>query len=216
MHRFAAVLGAWALLSGLLEGVGARTIAQLGPGFGPGFGPDDRETELSLRPQSGSTDGYLSQLLAWLSNVTLSGLWDKLTGPSSNAGSQVPCSTLFANFAIAASLCFFVIQWHRRRNSRFDAEPEITLHRRLFDASSSGKLRSLGIEKSRLLELTKSGLQCTVAAAMSIGFAFILLKYVDASYIIMGCFAAIALTYDSQQNQVLKDGQKRLGLDLVA
>lgn len=204
----------------------ARNLAQLEVGENL-----DSSVELlgpSLaRHSAEAAPGQTSKVNAIPSNVTsvhvqdsLSSLWEKftvqITGFSVSEALQSDWFT--ASLALGASLCFFA-RWisHRRGSARFDAQPcnEITLHRKLFDDASNGKLSRFGND-SRLWELAKLSLKWIVVAVASLVFVITALRCMDFSYVIIGCFGAIALAYDRQQNQLLKEGQRKLGIDSVA
>mmetsp|Transcript_6041 Transcript_6041/g.9841 ORF Transcript_6041/g.9841 Transcript_6041/m.9841 type:complete len:197 (-) Transcript_6041:200-790(-) len=127
--------------------------------------------------------------------------------------SQVAGPTWLAVVSVVACLCLiihWIWRWSKPSRYDIDAEQEVILQRRLFDASS----RQTGVHLL-LLSFCQVGLKWLVLLSASLGIAWLLLKYVDTSYIIIGCFALSALVYDSQQNNVMKEGQKKLGIDRV-
>jgi len=217
-------------LATLLPLVIARNLAQLGPDFlqldeGTHEAPVTPSVALPVKTvespvQDSSATAPLTRLASMLKQFTWQSIREKfnslLSGESSTDDSWL------VTFALAASLGFFAFWIWRRRSSRFEMQQEMlhdatSVHRKLFDDASSGKHSQLSWSRrqSHFLELFKSGMRWTACAAASLGIACLVLMYVDTRYIITGCFALIALAYDRQQNQVLKEGQLRLGIDSV-
>jgi hypothetical protein len=173
-------------------------------------------TQLTQPAIDSSATAPFTRLTSMLKQFTWSSLCEKLSGLPDGESSQGPGpgDTWLATFALAASLGFFALWFWRRRSSRFETQQEISVHRKLFDDASNGKPNQLG-QQSHLLELLTAGMRWTACASASLGIASLVLLYIDTRYIIIGCFALIALAYDRQQTQVLKEGQLRLGIDIV-
>jgi hypothetical protein len=216
------MLAACTLIFHLPDEVSARTMAHFGVGDDsdgpPGAASLPASTAAPIVVAQDSTlAAKLARYLPNLTNISLAGLWEQVSGLPESDNSQEPCPAWVANIALASSILFFAVwKWRRHRASRFDkgVAQEVSLQRRLFDDASRGLLSG---KQSRLRDFLHTSLKWIACLVASSGLSALLLKYVDTSYIICGCFIASGLVYDRQQNQVLNEGQKKLlGIDFVA
>lgn len=160
-------------------------------------------------------------------------LWDNWNGLPSSDGAQGPGATLLAVFALGTSLIFSARWiWQRNRPSleAFEEVQEIVLQRKLFDDASMGNtffddasmgtilhhVRHVFVDPMHNSKHLKMACQLTLCVTAILGMSYMVLQYVDFSYIIIGCFAAVAVVYDRQVNQVMQEGQKKCGIDLIA
>mmetsp|Transcript_87572 Transcript_87572/g.165046 ORF Transcript_87572/g.165046 Transcript_87572/m.165046 type:complete len:205 (-) Transcript_87572:48-662(-) len=119
---------------------------------------------------------------------------------------QVQGPSLLASAALVVPLLLGVSwAYQRSRALKFDLEPEVTLQRKLFDDSTG--LRTL------LRNYVFTVLQWAAIAGSAAAATLLLLRYVSSSYVMIAAFVIIALVYDRDQVKVMKDGEKRLGID---
>lgn len=146
-----------------------------------------------------------------INSFSLSGIWEKMIVPAGEV-SEASAPDWVSFFALAASLGIVVRWlWQRFSPTKFDTQPEITLQRKLFDASSGKQGKQL-----MLCQMFMASVQWAAYAIASLGALGLLLKYFEWTYIIIGGFVAIALVYDKQQNNLLEENQKKLGIDVPA
>lgn len=219
LSRYATFLALCVLMLDVPEQVSARNIATFDVG-----GPDPMVDDRSMNPiaahgEQTSAEAAATQdsgkRFAWLASglqsFSFSSIWEKLTGLPNNESTIVPGPTWIAIMALAGSLCFCAHWMYQRgRGSKFDAQPEITLQRKLFDEASRGKLPKHAMFRE-FARIAGKWLGALTAVA---GIAFLVLTYVDTSYIVMGCFGFVAVVYDRQH--VMTEGEKKLGgIDLA-
>jgi len=169
----------------------------------PALDPMSAPSWTASLPSSGQDSGKATLLTSAAS--FFSDIWNKLSSLSSSDNSQVPGPSWIAMFALAASLCACCRWvWIKKLSSKFDFQPDITVQRKLFDAASGWKP---GLWQAGKFCLRWIATFCIVALA---------LKYADTSYGLIGCFAASGLAYERQQSHLLKEGEKKLGVDLLA
>lgn len=209
MHsRYATFLALCVLMLDFPEQVSARNMANFDVG-----GPDPMADDRSMNPIA--ADAEQTKPFAWLTSVlqsfSFASIWERLTGLPNSESTMVPGPTWIAIMALAGSLCFCAHWMYQRgRGSKFDTQPEITLQRKLFDESSRGKLpkHAMFREFARIAGKWLGGLTAVL------GITFLVLTYVDTSYIIIGCFGFVAVVYDRQH--VMTEGEKKLGgIDLA-
>lgn len=207
------------MVSHCAHGVMGRTLAHLEAGIDVDFSapvpalPFAKPANTSvIPPDQGS--GFAAALKRWTSErqLDLLGLWNSMS--SSAAGdSQGP--VLFAAVPLAAS-SFFALRWiwYRNRPSEpFETPAEVARQRKLFDDASKGTLGSLS-DRSRLWDFLRTYLKVIAGALIISILASLVLPYLDFSYVILGCFAVVAVVYDRQVNQVILEGQKKSGIDI--
>lgn len=206
--------------------VAGRTLAHLGAGIDADFSaaalskPPLAEPPSSpaATPEPGGSS-LAAQLRQFASSAQLkvTALWNSTSDPLNGDNSQAPGPTLFAAIPLAISI-YFSLRWilHRNRPSEpFETPAEVARQRQLFDDASKGTIGGLS-NQFRWLELLRTYSKIIAGVLIVCVLSFLVLPHLDFSYIIIGCFAAVALVYDRQVNQVILEGQKKSGIDLAA
>lgn len=208
------------VVSHCAPGVVGRSLAHLEAGIDVDFSapvpmlPFAKPANTSaILPDQGSSLAAALKRWTTLGRLDLFGLWNSVS--SSAAGDNAQGPVLFAAIPLAAS-AFFALRWiwYRNRPSEpFETPAEVARQRKLFDDASKGTLGSLS-DRCRLWDFLRTYLKVIAGALTILILASMVLPYLDFSYIIIGCFAAVALVYDRQVNQVIMEGQKKSGIDL--
>jgi len=221
MHsRHATIFAFCVLMLDFPDQVSARNMATFDVG-----GPEPMADDRSINPttahaeQTASAEAAVSQdsgkrfawLMSGLQSFKFSSIWEKLTGLPNNESTIAPGPTWIAIIALAGSLCFCAHWMYQRgRGSKFDTQPEITLQRKLFDEASRGKLP----KHAMLREFVRIAGKWLGALTAVAGIAFLVLTYVDTSYIVLGCFGFVAVVHD-RQYEMTQGETKLVGIDLA-